>query len=83
MSAYSNISKVVGWEPRSVEIPSINEAKVMLTMVKEQHCRNSFKQALEIHRFAKACTTEAEFAAMKIIYEAVDHGTNVLKRYFQ
>jgi len=83
MSAFDNISKNIGWEPREVEIPTVNNAKILLKMVKERHCRHSFKRVFEIHRFAKSAETNEQTEAMKIIYQAFEIGTEILTRYFQ
>lgn len=83
MSAFDNISKEVGWEPRKVDIPSVTDAKILLKMVRERHCRVSFARVLKIHRFAPATTTPEQTEAMKIIYEAFEKGTEILTRYFQ
>jgi hypothetical protein len=51
MTTYTRISKRLGWEPRAVAMPSVEEAKNLLEEVKAGNVF-SFEKVFAIYRFA-------------------------------
>jgi len=81
MSKFNQISKEVGWEPRDVRIPTLEEAETLRRMVVTRHCVTSFKRVLELKRFTPVSETSDHSRSMNVILEAFEKGKDIFERY--
>lgn len=70
MSAWSDASKVVGWDKRRVKIPPPEEASRLVERGKKRDF-GALCRMLEINRFAASPTTEEASVALNIIVEGL------------
>lgn len=68
MTIYSGVSKQLGHEPKTVSIPSKENARLLATKVRAKHL-NSFKEAFSIVRFGAPETLE-EVESLNLIVSA-------------
>ncbi len=73
MSIYSEISKRIGWDKKTVSIPTVERARELYDAVNKEDL-NAFETVFNIHRFAASGTNETESMALQIILHAYKLG---------
>lgn len=70
MSLWSDVSKEVGWEPRSVAIPKPEAAMATVDWARQGMC-TALGELLAIQRFAPIAKTDEERDAIRIVVEGL------------
>lgn len=80
MSVFTEVSKKIGWASKPIQIPTVEEAQLLLEKVRDKKDKQAFETVFKLHRFAPCPVNHVENDAMLIIWDAFNLGMQIFKQ---